>query len=143
MCLPVRASVNPDATFEDHLKSARKRLLDAFDHQSLSFGALVRSLNLPRDPSRTPLVTATFNSDNVTAPFHFHSVEAELLSSPKKFATFDLEFNILKTATRYSRNAFTAPPSCNRLPSSAGWKTMRRCWHRSARTPRKKLPTWL
>ena len=96
--LPVRASMNPDATFEEHLKSARKRLLDAFDHQSLSFGALVRSLNLPRDPSRTPLVTATFNADNVTAPFRFHSVEAELLSSPKKFATFDLEFNILKTA---------------------------------------------
>jgi amino acid adenylation domain-containing protein len=97
--LPVRASVNPDATFEEHLKAARRRLLDAFDHQSLSFGSLVQSLNLPRDPSRTPLVTATFNSDQVTAPFRFHSVEAELLSSPKKFATFDLEFNILKTAT--------------------------------------------
>lgn len=97
--LPVRASVNPEATFEEHLKAARRGLLDAFDHQSLSFGALVRSLNLPRDPSRTPLVTATFNFDNVTAPFRFHSVEAELLSSPKKFATFDLEFNILKTAT--------------------------------------------
>jgi amino acid adenylation domain-containing protein len=97
--LPVRASVDSEATFEEHLKTARRGLLDAFDHQSLSFGALVRSLNLPRDPSRTPLVTATFNSDNVTAPFRFHSVEAELLSSPKKFATFDLEFNILKTAT--------------------------------------------
>jgi amino acid adenylation domain-containing protein len=97
--LPVRASVNPDATFEEYLRMARRGLLDAFDHQSLSFGALVRSLNLPRDPSRTPLVTATFNFDNVTAPFRFHSVEAELLSSPKKFATFDLEFNILKSAT--------------------------------------------
>ena len=97
--LPVRASVNPEATFEEHLKTARRGLLDAFDHQSLSFGALVRSLNLPRDPSRTPLVTATFNFDNVTAPFRFRSVEAELLSSPKKFATFDLEFNILKSAT--------------------------------------------
>ncbi len=97
--LPVRASVNPEATFEEHLKTARWRLLDGFDHQSLSFGALVRSLNLPRDPSRTPLVTATFNSDNVTAPFRFRSVETELLSSPKKFATFDLEFNILKTCT--------------------------------------------
>ncbi len=97
--LPVRASVNPEATFEEHLQTGRRGLLDAFDHQSLSFGALVRSLNLSRDPSRTPLVTATFNFDNVTAPFRFHSVEAELLSSPKKFATFDLEFNILKTAT--------------------------------------------
>jgi amino acid adenylation domain-containing protein len=97
--LPVRASVTPEATFEEHLKSSRRRLLDAFDHQSLSFGSLVRSLNLPRDSSRNPLVTVTFNSDNVTAPFRFRSVEAGLLPSPKRFATFDLEFNILKTAT--------------------------------------------
>ena len=97
--LPVRANVNPEATFAEHLKAARTGLLDAFDHQSLSFGSLVRSLNLPRDPSRNPLVTVTFNSDQVTAPFRFRSVEAELLPSPKKFATFDVEFNILKTAT--------------------------------------------
>ena len=97
--LPVRASVNPEATFEEHLKTARRRLFDAFDHQSLSFGSLVRSLNLPRDSSRNPLVPITFNSDQVTEPFRFRSVEAELLPSPKKFATFDLEFNILKTAT--------------------------------------------
>jgi amino acid adenylation domain-containing protein len=97
--LPVRASVNPEATFAEHLKTARRRLFDAFDHQSLSFGSLVRSLNLPRDPSRNPLVPITFNSDQVAAPFRFRSVEAELLPSPKKFATFDLEFNILKTAT--------------------------------------------
>jgi len=96
--LPVRASVNPEATFQEHLKTARRRLFDAFDNQSLSFGSLVRSLNLPRDSSRNPLVPMTFNSDQVTAPFRFRSVEAELLSSPKKFATFDLEFNILKTA---------------------------------------------
>jgi amino acid adenylation domain-containing protein len=97
--LPVRASVNPEATFVEYLKASRRHLLDAFDHQSLSFGSLVRSLNLPRDPSRNSLVAATFNSDNVTAPFRFRNVEAELLASPKRFATFDLEFNILKTAT--------------------------------------------
>ena len=97
--LPVRVSVNPGASFEEHLKSARRRLLDAFDHQSISFGSLVRSLNLPRDPSRPSLVVVTFNSDNVTAPFHFRNVEADLLPSPKRYATFDLEFNILKTAT--------------------------------------------
>jgi amino acid adenylation domain-containing protein len=97
--LPVRARVNPEATFEENLKTARRTLLDAFDHQSISFGSLVQSLNLPRDPSRNPLVAVTFNSDNVTAPFKFRNVEAELLPSPKKYATFDLEFNILKTAT--------------------------------------------
>jgi amino acid adenylation domain-containing protein len=92
-------TVNPEATFQEHLKSARKQLLDAFDHQSLTFGSLVRSLNLPRDPSRNPLVSVTFNSDQVVEPFRFRSVVAELLPSPKRFATFDLEFSIIKTAS--------------------------------------------
>jgi len=95
--LPVRANVDSEATYLEHLQAAFLQMLDAFDHQTLSFGSLVRSLNLPRDPSRNPLVGVTFNSDNVTAPFRFYNVEPELLASPKKFATFDLEFNILKT----------------------------------------------
>ncbi len=97
--LPVRVQLDSEAPFEVYLKSSRRRLLDAFDHQTLSFGSLIRSLKLPRDASRNPLVPITFNSDQVTSPFRFRSVEAELLPSPKKFATFDLEFNILKTAT--------------------------------------------
>src|SRR5215472_4117587 len=50
--LPVRARVDAEETFAKHLKISRRCLLDAFDHQSLSFGSLIRSLNLPRDPSR-------------------------------------------------------------------------------------------
>ena len=97
--LPVRSSVDANITFEEHLRATRKRLLDAFEHQSLTFGSLIRILNLPRDSSRNPLVTVTFNFDQVMSPFRFRSVEAELLPPPKRFATFDLEFNIVKSAS--------------------------------------------
>jgi amino acid adenylation domain-containing protein len=96
--LPVRAGVDPQATFAGHLRNTKRNLLDAFDHQQLSFGSLVRSLNMPRDASRNPLVSLSFNMDQITSPFHFHSVDADLLPSPKNFATFELEFNIVKTA---------------------------------------------
>jgi amino acid adenylation domain-containing protein len=97
--LPVRATVDANVTFEEHLRATRTRLLGAFEHQSLTFGSLIRMLNLPRDSSRNPLVTVTFNFDQVTSPFRFRSVEAELLPPPKRFATFDLEFNIVKSAS--------------------------------------------
>ncbi len=72
-------------------------MLDAFDHQSLSFGTLLRSLNLPRDPSRNPLVTVSFNFEQVNTPFVIEGLEAELLPSPKRYATFDAEFHFLKS----------------------------------------------
>ena len=95
--LPVRANVNSEATYLEHLQTAFLQVLDAFDHQSLSFGSLVRSLNLPRDSSRNPLVTASFNFEQITAPVQFTGLETELLPTPKSFATLDAEFHFLKS----------------------------------------------
>jgi amino acid adenylation domain-containing protein len=95
--LPVRVIVDSDATYLQHLQTSFLQILDAFDHQSLSFGSLVRSLNLPRDPSRNPLVTISFNFEHVTAPVAFPGVETDLLPTPKRFATLDAEFHFLKS----------------------------------------------
>ena len=95
--LPVRVNVDSEATYQEHLQTAFLQVLDAFDHQSLSFGSLVRSLNLPRDPSRNPLVTVSFNFEQVSAPFEFQGLKTELPPSPKRFATFDAEFHFLKS----------------------------------------------
>ena len=97
--LPVRATIDPEATFPEYLHIAFERQLDAFDHQSVSFGALLNSLSLPRDPSRNPLVTVSFNFEQVAESFRIHGADAELLPSPKRFATFDLEFHFLRTET--------------------------------------------
>jgi amino acid adenylation domain-containing protein len=95
--LPVRVNVDSDATYRQHLQAAFLQVLDAFDHQSLSFGSLVRSLNLPRDSSRNPLVTISFNFEQVTRPVQFPGMETELLPTPKRFATLDAEFHFLKS----------------------------------------------
>jgi amino acid adenylation domain-containing protein len=95
--LPVRANVDSEATYLEHLQTAFLQMLDGFDHQSLSFGSLVRFLNLPRDPSRNPLLTVSFNFEQITTPLQFQGLEVEVLPTPKSFATLDAEFHFLKS----------------------------------------------
>ena len=53
--LPIRVAVDPQAPFESLARSAGSTLLDAFEHQTLTYGALLKKLPVPRDPSRLPL----------------------------------------------------------------------------------------
>jgi amino acid adenylation domain-containing protein len=93
--LPLRVAVDPTAAFTQHLRSARKALVDAQDHAELTFGSLIRRLNLPRDPRRTPLVDMTFNVDRVGAPVQFAGLAVEPLPPPKSFVNFEIGMNLV------------------------------------------------
>ncbi|HEX6005846.1 MAG TPA: condensation domain-containing protein, partial [Burkholderiales bacterium] len=99
--VPLRCRVEPAATFEDHLKRVRESFLEAQLHQQVTFGSLLRRLNVPRDPGRTPLVAVTFNIDRIGAPFDFGN-ELELLaveSARKRFVNFELSINAVDSGT--------------------------------------------
>ena len=53
--LPVRTKVDVDGNFSAYLKTVRKQVLDAFDHQQYTFGALVKKLKIERSASRSSL----------------------------------------------------------------------------------------
>lgn len=93
--LPLRARLDPKASFAGHLKRVRQALAEAQDHQRLTFGSLVRRLNLHRDPSRTPLVPMTFNIDKIGAPFDFGDLVLEGVATPKAFVNFELAVNVV------------------------------------------------
>jgi amino acid adenylation domain-containing protein len=93
--LPLRVAIDRDATFAEHLRAARAAIVDAQGHAELTFGSLVRRLNLPRDPRRTPLVDLTFNVDRVGAPPEFADLSLEPLPSPKSFVNFEIAFNLV------------------------------------------------
>ena len=96
--IPLRCQIEPAARFVAHLESVRHTFLEAQSHQQLTFGSLVRRLNVPRDPSRTPLVAATFNIDRIGAPFDFGDLALESVESPsKRFVNFDLSVNVVDT----------------------------------------------
>nr|MBA2512890.1 AMP-binding protein [Solirubrobacterales bacterium] len=113
--VPLRARIDPAAPFIEHLRTVRRELADAHEHSRLTFGSLVRRLNLPRDPSRTPLVAITFSLDKVGAPFDFGSASIASLSTPKSYSNFELVANVVEDGSEllvefdYNADLFDGP----------------------------------
>ena len=59
--LPLLLSLEDSESFTELLQRTRSRLLDALDHQRFTYGTLLKSLALPRDAARNPLVAVLFN----------------------------------------------------------------------------------
>jgi amino acid adenylation domain-containing protein/FkbH-like protein/non-ribosomal peptide synthase protein (TIGR01720 family) len=53
--LPLRATLNFDASVSDFLQSVAAEVNDCLSHQDVPFDTIVAGLDLPRDPGRSPL----------------------------------------------------------------------------------------
>ncbi len=93
--VPIRMQFAETTSFSDLVRSVRGAMLDAQDHQHLSFGALLQLLPIPRDPSRSPLVSVIFNFDKGVTPamMPFDGVTASMHSTPRTFENFELFVN--------------------------------------------------
>jgi amino acid adenylation domain-containing protein len=100
--LPLRSRMDGAAPFADHLRAARQHLLEAHEHQALTFGALIRRLNLPRDPSRTPLVSVIFNVDRAGGLPSFGDLTVEPVAPPRQFVNFEIFLDITDTGKALS-----------------------------------------
>ncbi|MHC5823564.1 MAG: non-ribosomal peptide synthetase, partial [Nostoc sp.] len=67
---------------------------DAYDHQIYPFSKLVKNLNLPRDPSRTPLVTARFNMDKSLSKSESLSKKVDFVRNSTSSAISDIFLDI-------------------------------------------------
>ncbi|OOG50980.1 non-ribosomal peptide synthetase [Rhodanobacter sp. C01] len=63
--LPLRAEIDPQASFLDVLRVVRGVVLDAFSCPDVPFEHLVSSLRLPRDEGRSPVYQAMFSFQDV------------------------------------------------------------------------------
>lgn len=92
--LPLRSKPLPNKSFNDYLKQRKSELFDCYDHSQLSFGQLLQTLNIARDPSRIPLVPITFNIDMGMADgVHFANLTYKVTSNPRAFETFEIFLN--------------------------------------------------
>ncbi|HBE68857.1 MAG TPA: non-ribosomal peptide synthetase, partial [Planctomycetaceae bacterium] len=93
--LPVRSQLDFSQPFTNLLSQVRSNLLDAFDHQRLSFGELLRELAPPRDPSRPPLVSISFNLDPTidTSEMGFDGIDVNVRVEPRCFEQMDWFIN--------------------------------------------------
>lgn len=96
--LPVRSMILTDESFAGYLKRTKSTVLDAYEHQNYTYGVLVQKLGLPRDPSRSPLLSAMFNIDRSGFKgLSMGDCALEITTNRKAFATFDIYFNMLET----------------------------------------------
>jgi amino acid adenylation domain-containing protein len=96
--LPLRARVDDELSFLDHMKAVRGLLLAAHENLATTFGNLVRRLALARDQSRTPLVAIVFNVDKLGATPEFAGLGVEVAYPDKSFVNFDINLNLMETS---------------------------------------------
>lgn len=92
--LPMRSAPTPEQSFTDYLKARKSAILDCYEHQQLTFGSLLKLINIPRDPSRVALVPVSFNVDlGMTNDVHFEGLSYTLISNPRHYETFEFFLN--------------------------------------------------
>lgn len=95
--IPLRGRPAGNLTAAEFLTQMKQTLLAGYEHQSYTFGKLVRKLGLRRDPSRLPLIEVQFNLERVGEGLHLDGCEAEPDPNPKSFVNFDIFLNIIES----------------------------------------------
>jgi len=113
--LPLRSQPQPDLPFVTYLKQRKTGLLDALDHQRLTFGSLLKKLPVVRDPSRIPVVPVVFNVDlGLDNGVSFHDLTYQLSYNARLFENFELSLNAMGSDQQmtlewsYNTQLFTA-----------------------------------
>ena len=98
--LPLRSKISSDITFLEYLKQRNSQLFDAYEYQQVSFGHLLKSLAITRDPSRIPLVPVVLTVDmnrDIESEFSFAGLSHEFKINPREYATFEIQLHIFRT----------------------------------------------
>ena len=94
--LVMRLPVQPQASFEEHLRQSADSVLSAVNHQHMPFNKLVELINPVRDPSRNPLVSVNFNQSKAFLEDRRYG-DFELISAPSQSpgAIYDISFSLV------------------------------------------------
>ncbi|NLE87560.1 MAG: amino acid adenylation domain-containing protein [Myxococcales bacterium] len=97
--LPLRLQVEDTSSVAEFLRSVRSTMLDAYEHQRVTFGGMLKKLSIPRDPSRMPVVSVLFNVDQAIRgdELPFEGLEVSFSSNPRSFENFEIFINAAET----------------------------------------------
>jgi amino acid adenylation domain-containing protein len=96
--LPIRGAWTRDTKVSDYLSATAKRILNVYEHQSYTFGTLVRKLELPREPGRLPLMEIQFNLERLADRMQLPNLILEVTPNPKARVNFDLFLNVIESS---------------------------------------------
>ncbi|WP_112242523.1 non-ribosomal peptide synthetase/MFS transporter [Kribbella monticola] len=89
--LPLRGKPERDLSFLDYLQQVRRTVLDGFEHSAMPFDRLLTTLDVPRDPSRTPVFTTMFVLQNTPpAALELPGITVEPIDAATGIARTDL-----------------------------------------------------
>ena len=94
--LPVRTQPTYEKPFTTFMAETQKAVLDAFEHQETSLGSLIKSLGIPRDPSRLPLVEVIFNYSRYFSALTAPGCTIASRENRREAVYYDLFFNIVE-----------------------------------------------
>lgn len=93
--LPLKALVRDEIRFADYLQQRTEEMLDAFDHQQITLGNLIKKLSIKRDPSRVPLVPIALNIDlGFDEGVDFGDIKHRIISNPRVAENFEIFVNL-------------------------------------------------
>ena len=91
----LRMNVAPDHSFAEHVKSTRRKVLEAYEHQDYPISSLLKKLNLRRDPSRFPLTSVALNLDREGGGLKLFGLDVEVINNPAG-ARLDFYLNVVE-----------------------------------------------
>lgn len=91
--LPMRSHIDGDSSFGDIAQAENSAMLDTHEYQNYTFGQLLTQIKVPRDPSRTPLVSAEFTLEPKLSDLEYAGLTVEVLADPNRYYNKDIFFN--------------------------------------------------
>jgi amino acid adenylation domain-containing protein len=93
--LPLKSVICEDLNFTSYLQQRTAEILDAFDHQQMTLGSLIKKLNIKRDPSRVPLVPFAINVDlGFDEGINFGDLQHRISTNPRVAENFEIFVNL-------------------------------------------------
>lgn len=92
--LPLQSRHDGNLKFIEFLKIRKTAIFDAYEHQSYTFGSLLKKLNISRDASRVPLIPVVFNIDiGLNEGVHFEGINHQLFINKREYENFEIFLN--------------------------------------------------
>ena len=88
--LPIRSAWTSDPTFVEYLRTARRGLLNGYEHQNYSPSRLIEKLNIIWDPSRSPLFSVTFDFDKSGSDLQMEDLDVRVVQNAGSSARFNI-----------------------------------------------------
>ena len=93
--LPMRSHLQGNPSFSEYLKQRKAQILSDYENQQITFGSLLKKLNITRDRSRVPLLPVTFNVElGLDDGVEFQGMNYDLIYNPREYENFEISLNI-------------------------------------------------